>query len=162
MVTDQFELAQAELWPDRCPECGYMAYIGMNEVRCIVVGSCKNYDAKESQRWVNLRDELVPEVSLTDMLINPTLDELNAKVDAAINAMPVPYYIPTKFDWRDHVLNTSPLNPQGPPPWVYQLPANEAGGVNLNDTLKDVYGRDYRVVSIDRPNDQISVDKVKP
>jgi hypothetical protein len=51
-----------ELFPHRCPSCNAMAYIGMNEVKCIGTPLCPNYSEEEVQRYVKLitTDEYIP------------------------------------------------------------------------------------------------------
>lgn len=148
--------AEKALWPDKCPECGCMAYTGMNEIRCIGVGSCRHYDAKESARWVSLSDELMgtedtqPQLKLPELSDVQRLQNLAHAPGAAGAAKPA-------FDWRDYVMNTQPKNPNDLTDWVYSLPAGESKQVMIGDHLQDIYGRDFRVKAIDRTVDKIVI-----
>jgi hypothetical protein len=144
-----FDEAQAQLWPDPCPACGYMAYIGMNEVKCVTVGSCKNFDQKESDRWVALRDELEvtePRLSL------PDLAEYVVQNAATGIAWPA-----TPFDWHDHIESVNPIHDNGKGEWTYQLPANEAGACYIGDQHLSSNGITYAIVGVDRATDQITI-----
>lgn len=151
MKYETFEEAQKALWPDTCPSCGYKAYIGMNEVKCITVQSCRNFDAKECQRWVDLRDEF----DQTDpgyLLVNPTLDQIEFASASTVRVSK-----PAVFDWRQHVLSTVPINPLDANNWEYQLPPGESKQVYIGDSVVDAYGRTFRVANVDRTRDTIII-----
>jgi len=124
------EDAEAQLWNSKCPECGYMATVGLYSVKCIVVGSCQNFDQRESDRWVSLRDELV-----MPMLKFPNLDG----------------------DWHDVVENDTPIADNGKGEWTYQLPRGESWQCYIGDQHTSSNGITYCVVGIDRTVDQITI-----
>jgi hypothetical protein len=147
-----FDEREKELWPDSCPECGCAAYIGMNEVKCFRASGCRNFDAKELDRWVELKDELEP--------VERWVDEQNRQL--WIDATPLTFtggggLVASTFDWRDYVLNTIPLNPTAQNGWEYQLPAGESKHVNVGDGITDPYGRTFRVATTDRTTDKIII-----
>jgi hypothetical protein len=147
-----FDEMEKELWPQTCPSCGYKAYIGANEVKCITVQSCRNFDEKECQRWVDLRDELEP--------VECWVDEQHRQL--WIDDTPLTFtggggMVASTFDWRDYVLNTTPLNPTAQNRWEYQLPAGESKHVYIGDSLTDPYGRVFRVSKMDRTTDKITI-----
>jgi len=148
-MTETFEEREKSLWPDTCPQCGYMAYIGMNSVQCIVVGSCRNFDQKESDRWVALKDELDP-----PMLKMPDIDEITTGSQVQQLMWPTQ----TPFDWHYHVETQPFVHDNGKGEWTYQLPAGEAKKCYIGDQhVSVVNGITYCICKIDRITDQITI-----
>ena len=61
----------AELWPDKCPECGSPAWIGAFQVTC-VSKSCRNGSEEEFERYAKLLSQQIDD--LINQTPNPTLD----------------------------------------------------------------------------------------
>ncbi len=53
MTYEELEEQIKQLWPDKCPECGSPAYIGMNNVQC-VSKSCRNGSEEEFEKYAKL------------------------------------------------------------------------------------------------------------
>lgn len=141
-----FDEAQKKLWPDTCPACGYQAYIGMNEVKCVTVGSCRNFDQKESDRWVALRDELE---TTEPMLKIPNLNEYREYQGIWVAT--------SSRDWHDVVEQDQPIHDNGKGEWTYQLAPNDAAACYIGDQHLSSNGITYAIVSIDRTTDQITI-----
>jgi len=143
-----FDDAQAQLWPHSCPACGYAAFIGMNQVKCVTVGSCMNFDQKESDRWVSIRDELEPTEPLLSL---PGLDEANLFIHAN------PQNTVMAKDWHQVVERDAPIHDNGKGEWTYQLPAGSNGRCNVGMRHHSSNGIDYCIVSMDRFADTITI-----
>ena len=51
----------ADLWPDKCPECGNPAWIGAFQVTCVMKG-CRNGSEKEFEKYAKLITKQLDEV----------------------------------------------------------------------------------------------------
>jgi len=140
VFSDECKEEIRERWPDICPECGFIAYIGMNQVSCVNV-ECRNGVQKERDDY----DALVE----ADKQRSTPLSLLETR-DTLPPALP-------SLGWRHTVAHDKPMK-HTVGEWWYQLEPGEGQNVNIGDLyLSCVNGADYVVASVDRCTDVISL-----
>lgn len=145
MRADSEEREIKERWPDKCPECGCAAWLGLNQYACV------NRDCRHgSQREHDAYHELLAD---DNKLSLPDLDEMRRQLDTV---MPIFSWSPR--DWHYCLENDQPIKDNGQGEWWYQLPHGEAQKVNLHDLhVSSVNGITYEVCSVDPFTDVISI-----
>jgi hypothetical protein len=157
LYSEECEREIKERWPDRCPECGCVAYLGLNQYSCVNT-YCRHGSEKESNDYHELLDADEKKHPGNQLKL-PDIDELTAKGAFTTGASIVNHFYPTPsvFDWRQHVENSQPIHDNGRGEWTYQLPVNESGACCIGDQLVSSNGITYCICKMDRFSDQITL-----
>lgn len=147
LYSPECEAEIKERWPDRCPECGCVAWIGLYSVKC-VNKTCMHGSVAEHAAYHELID--------TDEVKFPG-NQLD--VERAIANMPVPtFWGKTLNDWHYCLDNDAPIADNGKGAWTYQLPKGESQNCYIGDQHRSQNGLTYAIFSIDRTVDQITIE----
>lgn len=143
LFSEECEKEIKERWPDRCPECGCVAYIGLSQVSCVST-LCRHGSDKESNDYHELVDADEVKFPGNQMLEYPNIGELRSYA--------------SKFDWHDHIEYSAPISDNGKGEWTYQLPVGECRKLYIGDQhVSTVNGITYAVCKMDRVKDTITI-----
>jgi len=151
LFTPECEWEIKQRWPDVCPECGCVAWVGLIQAHG-VNANCRLGTEENSQEYHDLLDEYAttsPGISLTNEYLSlPNLEELKLFTHAKPQVT---------FDWRDFVENNLPTSTNAADTeWTYTLPAGATSACYIGDQMT-CGGVKYCICAMDRFAETITV-----
>ena len=152
LYSEECEKCIKELWPDICPECGCVCWIGLMQVSCVNT-HCRHGSDKESNKYHDLLakdEEKHPRLSL------PSLSDLYA--GKGVWRSHARSYKVNPYDWHDHIETTPCIHDNGQGEWTYQLPPGAARHCMIGDQHVSTANKiTYCICKMDRVLDTITI-----